>query len=123
EMARRADIFLHPNPGTDLVWLSAVTRYIIDQKWEETAFISTRTNFFDEYRMSLDKYTLEYAEKITGIRREDLIRVAETIHSAKNVAIVCAMGITQHQLGSDTSTAISNLLLVTGNYGRRARGA
>ena len=25
EMARRADVFLHPRPSTDLVWLSAVT--------------------------------------------------------------------------------------------------
>jgi len=29
------------------------------------------------------------------------------------------MGVTQHTQGSDTSTAISNLLLVTGNYMRR----
>jgi Uncharacterized anaerobic dehydrogenase len=33
------------------------------------------------------------------------------------------MGITQHQSGSETSTAISNLLLLTGNYGRPACGA
>src|SRR6202021_2927925 len=30
EMAHRADLFIHPNPGTDIVWLCAVTRYIID---------------------------------------------------------------------------------------------
>ena len=30
EMARRADIFLHPTPGTDLIWLSAVSRYLLD---------------------------------------------------------------------------------------------
>ena len=30
EMARRADLFLHPKPGTDLVWLSAITRYLLE---------------------------------------------------------------------------------------------
>src|SRR5262249_46201839 len=30
EMAERADIFFRPRPGTDLVWLSAITRYILD---------------------------------------------------------------------------------------------
>ena len=30
EMARRADLFISPQPGTDIVWLSAVTRYILD---------------------------------------------------------------------------------------------
>ena len=33
------------------------------------------------------------------------------------------MGVTQHTMGSDTSTAISNLLLVTGNYMRPGTGA
>jgi len=33
------------------------------------------------------------------------------------------MGVTQHSQGSDTSTAISNLLLVTGNYMRPGTGA
>ena len=33
------------------------------------------------------------------------------------------MGVTQHIMGSDTSTAISNLLLVTGNYMRPGTGA
>src|SRR6202046_4049607 len=40
EMARRADLFIRPNPGTDLVWLSAITRYILDQGLERAAFIS-----------------------------------------------------------------------------------
>ena len=30
EMARRADLFLHPKPGTDLVWLCAISRYLLD---------------------------------------------------------------------------------------------
>ena len=33
------------------------------------------------------------------------------------------MGVTQQDIGSDTSTAISNLLLVTGNYRRPGTGA
>ncbi len=123
EMARRADIFLHPVPGTDLVWLSAVTKYIIDQGWEAEDFIAQRVNGFDEYRKSLEPFTLEFAEKTTGIDRNTLIRVAEMIHQSSKVVILWAMGVTQHQMGSDTSTAISNLLLVTGNYGRRGTGA
>jgi formate dehydrogenase major subunit len=39
------------------------------------------------------------------------------------VCILWAMGVTQHSQGSDTSTAISNLLLITGNYMRTGTGA
>ena len=123
EMAERADIFIHPVPGTDIAWLSAVTRYIIDQGWEDEEFITGKVNGFDEYRKSLDPFTLDFASEVTGISRETLIRIAETIHSSRRVCILWAMGVTQHQAGSDTSTAISNLLLVTGNYGRRGTGA
>lgn len=123
EMAERADIFIHPKPGTDLVWLSAVSKYIIDQGWEDEDFIAQKVNGFDEYRKSLQKFTLEYASDITGIPKETIIKLAETVHQAKRVCILWAMGVTQHQAGSDTSTAISNLLLVTGNYGRRGTGA
>src|SRR5690348_12087945 len=49
EMARRADIFLHPRPGTDLVWLSAVTRYILDNGLAQTAFLKQWVNNLDEY--------------------------------------------------------------------------
>ena len=45
------------------------------------------------------------------------------IAEAKSVCILWAMGVTQHSNGSDTSTAISNLLLVTGNYMRPGTGA
>ena len=39
------------------------------------------------------------------------------------MCVLWAMGVTQHSNGSDTSTAISNLLLVTGNYMRPGTGA
>ncbi len=45
------------------------------------------------------------------------------IVEADGVCILWAMGVTQHSMGSDTSTAISNLLLVTGNYMRPGTGA
>ncbi|GAA0613877.1 formate dehydrogenase subunit alpha [Virgibacillus siamensis] len=123
EMGQRADKFYQPKSGTDLVWLSAVTKYIIDQGWENRAFIEKWVNDFDVYRESLNKFTLEYAEELTGIPQDELKSIAKQIVSVDKVAICWAMGVTQHQLGSDTSTAISNLLLVTGNYMRNGTGA
>src|SRR5699024_6674833 len=101
----------------------AVTKYIMDQGWENRAFIDTWVNDFDTYKESLEQFTLEYAEELTGISKEDLIDIATQIVSVDKLSICWAMGVTQHQLGSDTSTAISNLLLVTGNYMRHGTGA
>lgn len=123
EMAERADIFIKPKAGTDLVWLSAVTKYIIDQGWQDTSFISKWVNGWETYVQSLEPYTLAYAEEVTGIPQQDLIRIAEEIHRADTMCILWAMGVTQQPGGSNTSTAISNLLLVTGNYMRPGTGA
>jgi formate dehydrogenase major subunit len=122
EMAQRADIFLHPKPSTDLVWLSAVSRHILDQGWAKTDFLKRWVNGLEEYRKSLEPFTLEYAERISGIPCETLKTVALEIASAERVCSLMAMGVTQHCVGSDTATAISNLMLVTGNYMRPGTG-
>src|SRR5437660_8841018 len=66
---------------------------------------------------------MEAASRICGLPVETLKTVAQMIAEAKSVCILWAMGVTQHNQGSDTSTAISNLLLVTGNYMRPGTGA
>jgi formate dehydrogenase major subunit len=123
EMAERADIFLRPRPGTDLFWLSAVTKYILDNGLANRAFLDRWVNGLAEYRESLEPFTLEAASKRCGLPVETLATVARMIAEAPSVCILWAMGVTQHVMGSDTSTAMSNLLLVTGNYMRPGTGA
>ena len=123
EMARRADLFVKPKPGTDMVWLSAITRYLIDNGLAHRDFIDKWVNGFDEYRASLEPFTLEFAERVTEIPAATLEKVALDIAQSSGVCILWAMGVTQHCGGSDTSTAISNLLLVSGNYMRTGTGA
>ena len=123
EMAERADLFFQPKPGTDIAWLCAITRYILDNGLEKTEFLDQWVNGLDEYYKSLEPFTLEFAAKTCGLTVELLKQVAHMIVEANGVCILWAMGITQHSMGSASSTAISNLLLVTGNYMRTGTGA
>ena len=123
EMARRADVFLHPRPGTDLIWLSAVTRYLLDHGLANQTFIEKWVNKATEYYKSLEPFTMRMASERCGIPEEMLVKVAHMIAEADGVCVLWAMGVTQHVMGSDTSTAISNLLLATGNYMRPGTGA
>ncbi len=122
EMAERADIYLHVKPGSDLAWASAMSRYMFDHGYANMDFLNGRVNKMDEYRQSLEPFTMEFAEEITDVPKQQLIEAAEMIGRAKSVCLLWAMGITQHSHGADTSTALSNLLLVTGNYGRPGTG-
>src|SRR2546430_11810316 len=38
-IARHPDLFLHPNPGTDLFWLNAISRYLPDNGLAHTEFL------------------------------------------------------------------------------------
>ena len=123
EMAERADLFFQPKPGTDLVWLSAIARYILDNGLEKKEFLAQWVNDLEDYKKSLELFTMKFAAKTCGLTVELLKQVAHMIVEADGVCILWAMGITQHSMGSDASTAISNLLLVTGNYMRTGTGA
>ena len=123
EMARRADLFLHPKPRTDFVWLSAISRYLLDNGLADQKFLDQHVNGLDAYRKSLEPFTMEVASQMCGLSVETLKRVAHMIVEAGSVCILWAMGVTQQSNGSDTSTAISNLLLVSGNYMRPGTGA
>ena len=123
EMAARADVFFRPRPGTDLIWLSAVTKYIFDNGLANQKFIDQWVNHADEFKKSLESFTLEMAGERCGLPVETLTKVARMIAEADGVCVLWAMGVTQHSMGSDTSTAISNMLLATGNYMRPGAGA
>jgi formate dehydrogenase major subunit len=123
EMAKRADLFFRPKPGTDMVWLSGVTRYLLDNGMADTKFLNKWVNGLDEYKKSLAPFTMEFASRTCGLSEDTLKKVAHMIAEAKGVCVLWAMGVTQHSMGSDTSTAISNLLLMTGNYMKTGSGA
>jgi formate dehydrogenase major subunit len=123
EMAQRADLFFRPRPGTDLIWLSAITRYIFDNGLADQRFIDQWVKGADDFKKSLESFTLEMASERCGLAIETLTKVARMIATADRVCILWAMGVTQHSMGSDTSTAISNLLLATGNYMKPGTGA
>jgi formate dehydrogenase major subunit len=123
EMAERADIHFRPRPGTDLVWISAMSRYMFDNGHAKLEFLGKWVNGVDEFRKSLEPFTMAYASKTCEVPLETLERVAKEIAAADTMCVLWAMGITQHIAASDGSTSISNLLLVTGNYMRPGCGA
>jgi len=89
----------------------------------KTSFLYKWVNGLEEYKKSLEPFTMEFAEKTCALPIQTLKKVAQMIAEAESVCILWAMGVTQHSMGSDASTAISNLLLVTGNYMRPGTGA
>ena len=112
-----AGYWLRPKIGIDIALLNGLAKVIINGKKLDLE-ISRMTDNYDEWVRSLEKYTPAYVEKITGISRKEIKRVARILTDAETAAIVYGNGITQYDTGTDAVSAIANLAMLTGNTGR-----
>ena len=101
-----------------MIWINAAAKYILDQGGEEQGFVTDRVNESEAYRAILEPFNLDYAFRRTRLSIDQIKTVAEEIAKAERVCALWAMGVTQHIAG----TAISNLLLLTGNFGKPGTG-
>jgi len=87
--AAKADKWLAINPGTDLAFVLALTYVVITEKLYDKKYVEENFNGFDEYKESIimNKYTPEWAEKITGIKAKDIEDIAREFmaHAPKAV--------------------------------------
>ena len=123
QMAARADLHIRPEPGTDLIWLNAVAKAIVDSGHADMDFIHDHVERFEDYKQSLEPFTFEFAQQRCGLSADELQQIADMITAADTMCGVWAMGVTQHAMGSDTATALCNLLVLTGNVERFGTGA
>lgn len=120
----QADLWLAPKPHTDLALALAMLRHIITGNLYDRNFVRSWVVGFDELRTHLANsgYTLEWAEKTTGVPAAQVRQVAEEYAKSKPAAIFCNAGIS-HQLGAfDTYRALAFLAAVTGNIGLAGGG-
>lgn len=122
ELANFAWKHLKQKPGTDVAWLNGLMNVIIADDLLDKDFVEQRCENFEEWEESIKKYTPEVAEKITGIKTQDLKEVAREFAKAERATIIYSMGITQHTTGVDNVLAIANLAMLTGNIGKESAG-
>ncbi len=122
DLCKIADIYIQQYPGTDVALLMGMIRFIIDENLINESFIAERCENYEEFKESLEKFSLDEVEKLCGVPKEKIAEAARVYALNTPSSIVYAMGITQHTHGTDNVIAISNLALLTGNIGKEACG-
>jgi predicted molibdopterin-dependent oxidoreductase YjgC len=124
EMCDFADLWLRPRPGTDVALLNAMARVVLEEGLADEAFVRDRTEGYDEWRQLIDKYTVEYAEGITGVPADDIASAARMYASPpfSGSCLIWGMGITQHTMGTANAHGLLNLAFVTGQLGKPGNG-
>jgi formate dehydrogenase alpha subunit len=121
-MTRYARKWLRPNLGTDVAWINGLMHVIIAENLQDRAFVENRTVGFEALRKTVETYTPEYVETITGIPAGDLIEAARMYAAAERASILYCMGITQHTTGTDNVKSLANLAMLCGHLGMPGGG-
>jgi formate dehydrogenase alpha subunit len=124
ELCDQADLWICQRPGTDVALFNAMARVVLDEGLADDAFIRARTEGFHAWRGSLEPYTLEYAERVTGVPARDIVDAARWYARPgfAGSCLIWGMGVTQHVNGIHNAHALLNLSLVAGQMGRPGSG-
>ncbi len=112
-----ATLHLRQRPGTDVALLNGLMHIILEKGWEDKKFIEERTEGFEEFKATVMQYPPEKASEITGVPVEQLYEAAEIFAANKPMAVMWAMGITQHIVGVRNVMDLANLQMLLGNMG------
>jgi formate dehydrogenase alpha subunit len=122
QLSPYASMHLRQKPGTDVAYINAMMRVIIDEGLFDREFVNSRTEGFEAFAEPLKDCAPEWASGVTGIAAEDIVSAARAFAGAPSASIVYCMGITQHTSGTDNVKALANLAMLTGNVGRASTG-
>ena len=122
EMTDFATLWLRQNPGTDVAVFQAMAHTIVKEGLYDPDFIAYRTEGFNEYLESLESFTPEWAESVSGVPAESIRRAARIYAGAQRAAIYWGMGISQSTHGTDNTLSLVNLALMCGHVGKAGTG-
>ena len=120
--AHWADAWLGLDVGTDIALANAVGREIIHAGLVNRSFVERSTSGFSDYAATVEPYTLERAEEITGVPAGTIRELAHAYARADRAQICWTLGITEHHNAADYVFALINLALLTGHVGRYGSG-
>jgi formate dehydrogenase alpha subunit len=122
ELVDFAEMWLPVKPGTNVPLFSAMAHVIVKEGLINEDFIARRTEGYQDFVESLEKFTPEYAQEITGVPAEDIRKAARMYATAKNGAIYWGMGISQLSHGTASALSLIHLAFLTGHIGRDGTG-
>lgn len=112
-----ATLHLRHRSGSDIALLNGLMHIILKNGWANHEFITERTEGFEEFEGTILKYPPERASEITGIPVGELLQAAEIMGHNHPMAVMWAMGITQHIVGVRNVMDLANLQMLLGNMG------
>lgn len=117
-LARKADLWLQPRPGSDLALALGFINVIFDENLYDVDFVESWIIGFDELKAHVQAYPPEKVAEITWVPAEEIREAARTYATNSPACIQLGNPIDHNVNSFQTARAISILRAITGNLGR-----
>ncbi len=122
-IARTADLWLPVRPGTDIAVLNAMLKVMIDEGYVDTDYLRERTTGWEAVLESVQDFSLEEAERLSGVPAARIVTAARIYGGAATSLILHGKGIEHSTHGVDNCLACINLALARGQVGKPGGGS
>lgn len=126
--AAHADLWIPFYPGTDLALMNSMAYVMVNENLIDIDFINKHTRFvegggpwgtakqlsFNEFKEFLSEYKPQNIEKLTGVKKEKIVRAARLFAISKNTMSLWTMGLNHRKWGTWANNLVYNLHLLTG---------
>ncbi len=123
ETARIADIYLPLKNGSNIAFLNAFANAIVTEGLTDEDFIREHTLGFDEWWKTIEKYTPENTQSITGVDPKMMRKAARMYATAEPSSIICwGMGVCQHLQNVEAVHTCAAIACITHQIGKPNSG-
>jgi anaerobic selenocysteine-containing dehydrogenase len=116
ETARHADIHLALKPGSDALLLKSMIAIILEEGWQNNAFIRGHTSGMDQVITALEGFPIKEALSVCGVEYEAVKTVCRLFASRRS-AIMSDLGVLMNRHSTLVSFLEEVLLNITGRIG------
>jgi anaerobic selenocysteine-containing dehydrogenase len=121
--AAAADEHLALIPGTDAALALGLLHVVVARGREDREFIEAHTTGWSEFRQRIQEFPPERVSTITGLSREQIVRLGERLATTRPTGIRLTMGLQRHAGGGMAVRTITCIPGVTGDWRHPGGGA
>jgi len=116
--SERADLLIQPKPGTDAALALTIANHIIQSKKTDQEFIDKNVLGFDQFKASIEHWTVERGNKTTDVPIKFIQEIANDLGNIKPMTLNPGYGMQRFTNGGQTIRALLALSIITGNIGK-----
>lgn len=113
-MEKYCDEVILIKPGTDGALALTMMNVMVEENLQDEKFLLEQSIGYEKFKETLKQYTPKWAEKITGIPKTVIVKLAREYASVKAPAIILGSGNSRYTNGGMTVRLITILSIFTG---------